>query len=325
MLNEIASMSYLLGVALIYMITGHLNLERVATSLQSIWPLYSTNIIIAIGFMTIGVGIKAAIFPFHIWLPDAHATAPSTSSAILSGIVVKIYILVLVKLLFRVFGMEIVEALHIKWIMLILGSAGMIMGSIFAIAQKDVKRMLGYSSVAQIGYIILGIGLFTEAGLQAAFFHIISHGIMKAALFLSVGVIIYYKHVQKLKDFEGIGYQMPISMTVFSFGALGMVGIPLTSGFISKFNLGIAVIDANLIFFLIIIILSGLLNVVYYFPIVISAFLKDNKEMQKIPHIEKVPNIMLIPILTLGVAIVVLGLFPNLIMDIIVSVVATLF
>jgi multicomponent Na+:H+ antiporter subunit D len=275
--------------------------------------------------MTIGVGIKAAIFPFHIWLPDAHATAPSTSSAILSGIVVKIYILVLVKLLFRVFGMEIVEALHIKWIMLILGSAGMIMGSIFAIAQKDVKRMLGYSSVAQIGYIILGIGLFTEAGLQAAFFHIISHGIMKAALFLSVGVIIYYKHVQKLKDFEGIGYQMPISMTVFSFGALGMVGIPLTSGFISKFNLGIAVIDANLIFFLIIIILSGLLNVVYYFPIVISAFLKDNKEMQKIPHIEKVPNIMLIPILTLGVAIVVLGLFPNLIMDIIVSVVATLF
>jgi multicomponent Na+:H+ antiporter subunit D len=324
MLNEVGSLSYLFGVALIYMITGYTNIDLVSTTITNIWAIYPANIVVAIGFMVVGIGIKAAIFPFHIWLPDAHSHAPSSSSAILSAIVVKVYILVLIKILFRVFGIDILTALNVPLILLLLAGFGMIMGSFFALAQKEVKRMLGYSSVAQIGYIVLGVGLLSFSGLTAAFFHIISHGLMKAALFLSVGAIIYYKKVRRVDQFDGIGFLMPISMTVFGIAALGMIGIPLTSGFISKLNLGMAALEGGQIVFIGLIVLSGLLNAMYYLPILISAFLKDNLENQKVLKIEKVPITMLFPIALLGVLILVLGVYPNIIVELLEKAASTL-
>jgi multicomponent Na+:H+ antiporter subunit D len=314
MLNEVGSLSYLFGVALLYMITGYTNTELVATGVRENFHLYPANLMMAIGFMVTGIGIKAAIFPFHIWLPDAHSTAPSSSSAILSAIVVKVYILIMVKILFRVFGIDILESLNIPLILTVIASIGMIMGSVFAIAQKDVKRMLGYSSVAQIGYIVLGVGLVSFLGLQAAFYHIISHGLMKAALFLSVGAIIYHKKTRRVNDFDGIAYTMPASMIVFSIASLGMIGIPLTSGFISKFNLSIAALDAGKGLFIAVIILSGFLNALYYLPILIQAFLKESKEGRRTMKLERLPKTMLFPILLLGFLIVLIGVFPNLVM-----------
>jgi multicomponent Na+:H+ antiporter subunit D len=313
MLNEIGSLSYLFGVALLYMITGYTNITLVGQNLENAWALYPTNVIIALGFMIVGIGIKAAIFPFHIWLPDAHSSAPSTSSAILSAIVVKVYLLVFVKILFRVFGLDILNELNIPLILSIVAATGMIMGSVFAIAQKDVKRLLGYSSVAQVGYIVLGISLLTDAGLRAAFFHIISHGLMKTALFLSVGAIIFYKKTRKVNDFDGLGYIMPVAMGVFSIAALGMIGIPLTSGFISKLYLGLAVLDAKQIIFLFVLILSSLLNVIYYLPIIISAFLKNEKYHYRMSSIEKTPKVMMAPLLILATLILAIGIFPGLI------------
>lgn len=324
MLNEIGSLSYLFGVALLYMITGYTNIELVSNSIQSIWHIYPANIMTAVGFMVIGIGIKAAIFPFHIWLPDAHSHAPSSSSAILSAIVVKVYILILIKVLFNVFGVDILTALHMPTILLIVAGFGMIMGSFFALAQKDIKRMLGYSSVAQIGYIVLGIGLMSYVGLTAAFFHIISHGLMKAALFLSVGAVIYYKKIRKVNAFDGLGFQMPITMIVFSIAALGMIGIPLTSGFISKLNLGVAALSGGQWIFIIIIVLSGLLNAMYYLPILIASFLKDNADQQKVMTIEKAPIQMLIPIVCIGALILLLGVYPNLISEMLEKAAATL-
>ncbi|MDI6453277.1 proton-conducting transporter membrane subunit [Peloplasma aerotolerans] len=312
MLNEIGSLSYLFGVALLYMITGYTNVELVSTTLKDIWHIYPSNIIIAIGFMVVGIGIKAAIFPFHIWLPDAHSHAPSSSSAILSAIVVKVYLLIMVKVLFRVFGVDILQALNLPLILMIIAGFGMIMGSFFALAQKDVKRMLGYSSVAQIGYIVLGIGLMTYLGLTAAFFHIISHGLMKAALFLCVGAIIYYKKIRNVDQFDGIAYKMPLTLVVFSIAALGMIGIPLTSGFISKLNLGVAALASGQIVFIVIIVISGLLNAMYYLPIMISAFLKGKKG-EGSSGIEKIPKTMLFPILILGALILFLGIYPSII------------
>lgn len=311
MMNEIGSLSYLFGVALIYMATGFTNITLIGESIQNAYALYPFNIIIALGFMVIGLGIKAAIFPFHIWLPDAHSSAPSTSSAILSAIVIKVYILVFVKVLFRVFGIDILNDLNIPLILLIIAGVGMIMGSIFAIAQKDVKRMLGYSSVAQIGYILLGIALLSFSGLRAAFFHILSHGLMKTALFLSVGEIIFYKKTRKVNDFDGLGFIMPVAMGVFSIAALGMIGLPLTSGFISKLNLGLAVLDSNQVIFLVVLIVSSLLNVIYYLPIIISAFLKNEKYHYRMTSIEPTPRTMIFPLLLLGLLIVVVGIFPN--------------
>ena len=324
MLNEIGSLSYLFGVALLYMITGYTNIELVSSSIQSVWHVYPANIMTAVGFMVIGIGIKAAIFPFHIWLPDAHSHAPSSSSAILSAIVVKVYILILIKVLFNVFGIDILKALHMPTILLIVAGFGMIMGSFFALAQTDIKRMLGYSSVAQIGYIILGVGLMSYVGLTAAFFHIISHGFMKAALFLSVGAIIYLKKIRKVNAFDGLGYQMPITMIVFSLAALGMIGIPLTSGFISKLNLGVASLAGGQWIFIIIIVISGLLNAMYYLPILISAFLNNKGEDQKVMRIEKAPFQMLFPIIVMGIVIVVLGIYPNIILELLENAARTL-
>jgi multicomponent Na+:H+ antiporter subunit D len=296
------------------MATGYTNITLISESITEAYALYPFNIIIAISFMVIGLGIKAAIFPFHVWLPDAHSAAPSTSSAILSAIVIKVYILVFVKVLFRVYDIDILNDLHISTILLVLAGAGMIFGSIFAIAQKDVKRMLGYSSVAQMGYIVLGIGLLSFEGLKAAFFHILSHGLMKTALFLSVGEIIFYKKTRKVNDFDGLGFIMPVAMGVFSIAALGMIGLPLTSGFISKLNLGIAVLAKNEIIFLAILILSSLLNVIYYLPIIILGFLKNEKYHYRMSSIEHTPSTMIFPLIFLGVLIIFVGIFPNEIM-----------
>lgn len=314
MMNEIGSLSYLLGVALIYMATGYTNMTMLSSAIPLAFAAYPINIVIALGFMVIGLSIKAAIFPFHIWLPDAHSAAPSTSSAILSAIVIKVYILIFVKILFLVFGLNILKQMHIPTMLLVLSASAMIFGSIFAIAQKDVKRMLGYSSVAQMGYVLLGIALVSFLGLRAAFFHILSHGIMKSALFLSAGEIIYYKKTRKVNDFDGLGFIMPVAMGVFSIAALGMIGLPLTSGFISKLNLGIAVLENDYVIFLVILIVSSLLNVIYYLPIIILAFLRNEKYHYRLTSIEKTPSTMITPLIILGVLVIMFGLFPNIIM-----------
>jgi multicomponent Na+:H+ antiporter subunit D len=314
MLNEVGSLSYLFGVALIYMITGYTNIELVHDAIKDVWQLYPANIMTAVGFMVVGIGIKAAIFPFHIWLPDAHSHAPSSSSAILSAIVVKVYLLILVKILFRVFGIDVLNALNIPKVIVLVAGLGMIAGSFFALAQKDIKRMLGYSSVAQIGYILLGIGFMTHLGLTSAFYHIISHGLMKAALFLAVGAIIYVKRVRRVDRMDGIGKIMPIVFSVFSIAALGMIGIPLTSGFLSKFYLGIAALDQGQWVFIVVIIISGLLNAMYYLPIMISGFLKGAAPD---PHLlnKHIPNTMLYPIIILGLLILLVGIYPSIILD----------
>ncbi len=323
MLNEIGSLSYLFGVALLYMVTGFTNIEMVGQSLETVWQTHPTNIVLAIGFMIVGIGLKAAIFPFHIWLPDAHASAPSSSSAILSAVVVKVYLMVFVKILFRVYGIDILSALNIPTMIMIIGAVGVIMGSFFAIAQNDVKRMLGYSSVAQIGYIVIGIGLASYLGLSVAIFHVFSHGMMKTVLFLSVGAVIYQRNTRLINAFEGVGYLMPITMGAFFIAALGMIGIPLTSGFISKFNLGLASFEGGSSPYIFILIASGILNAIYYLPIIIAAFLRDNPEKQTVLSKDKVPALMLAPIVIISIFIVGIGVFPNGLMTLIEYAVST--
>ncbi len=324
MMNELGSLSYLFGVALLYMATGITNISLIGQALQTAYETYPFNVVIALTFMMIGLGIKAAIFPFHVWLPDAHSSAPSTSSSLLSAIVIKVYVLVLIKILFRVFNVEILLDLNMRTVLLVVAGIGMIMGSVFAIAQQDVKRMLGYSSVAQIGYILLGIGLLSWEGLRASFFHILSHGLMKTALFLSAGEIIYYKRTRRVNDFDGIGFIMPVAMSVFSIAALGMIGLPFTSGFISKLYLGTALLDGRQVVFLGVLIVSSLLNVMYYLPIIILAFLKNEKYQYRLTSIERAPSTMIGPLVLLGLLIVLLGVMPQPIMQLIDAAVHTL-
>ena len=171
-LSSLGSGLVLMGIAFLYSITGNLNMDYIHQELVKVSGLYRNTLIISLGLFTIGLGVKSAMFPLHMWLPDAHTYAPSTSSALLSSLVLKAYILLYIKIIYRVFGIDIVKSLQVLEIVLILGAVGMLFGSILAIMQKDLKRMIAYSSVAQIGYIFFGIGLGNILGLTAAIFHI---------------------------------------------------------------------------------------------------------------------------------------------------------
>lgn len=323
MLNTLASVSFLFGVALLYMVTGQLNMIEIANAIPQVWELYPTNLLLSLGLILTGLAIKAAVFPLHIWLPDAHSTAPTPSSALLSGLVVKVYIFTAMKLLFRVIGIDIITELSIPDVITYFALVGMIMGSIFAIGQKDIKRLLAYSSVAQIGYIFLGIGLGTQAGLQASLFHVTTHALMKSLLFLTAGSIIYKTGKRNIKDLSGIGYQMPITMGLFSIGALGMIGVPGINGFMSKWYIGLAVLEAGHPLYLGFILFSSFLNAMYYMPIIIAAFLMGNQEKSKNIEKNELPKSMLIPMGLLGFLCILIGFFPQLIMDIVEIIVPT--
>ncbi len=315
LLNTIGSLSVLFGIALLYMVSGYLNMGELYQIMPNLIEFYPLNILLAIGFMFMGLGIKSAMFPLHVWLPDAHSTAPSPSSAILSGIVVKIYIFTVLKLMVFVFGVDVIASLQVDVALQVLAVIGMIMGSVFAIGQRDIKRMLAYSSVAQIGYIFLGLSLLTTAGIAASMFHVITHGIIKSALFLSAGAIIYKTNIRDLKQFNGMGYTMPFTMAVFSVAALGLVGIPGINGFMSKVYLSLAIVDHGQPWLLAAILISSYLNAVYYLPIIINSFLRNDAKTQPNMILEKLPKVMQMSMIILLVLMIATGFYPQLFMN----------
>ncbi len=325
MLSSIGSITILLGLAFLYMVSGQLNMDAMRLVMPSIWILYPSNVVLAVSFILSGLAIKSALFPLHVWLPDAHTVAPNASSAYLSSVVIKVYIVAMIKIIFRVIGVDIIQALRVDEFILIMGSMGMILGSVFAIGQKEMKRLLAYSSVAQVGFIFMGLGLLTEVGLAAAVFHIVSHSLMKTALFLSAGSIKYATGRYKLKDFDGTGFLMPITMVIFAISAAGMVGIPGVSGFMSKIYLGLALIGDRHPIYLILILLSSFLNAIYFMPILISAFLKENPEQKNRLTRDNLPISMIIPMVVIGVSMLVIGYFPQTIMNIIETAVSLYF
>lgn len=308
-LSVLGSGCVLLAVAMIYMVTGNLNFVYIVAELPAALALYPFNILIALSLFIVGFGVKSALFPLHVWLPDAHSSAPSPSSAVLSGLVIKIYAFALIKLLFRVFPPQIYAAVPVLDIILFLSVLAVLVGSIFAMVQDDIKRMLAYSSIAQIGYVFMGIGLFGDRALSGGLLHIFNHAMMKSMLFMAAGLIIYATGIRRIKDLKGIGVRMPWTMGAFTVGALSMVGIPGTSGFISKWYLALGALDLGRPFYVAIILLSSLLNGIYYFPIVIDAFFGTKVEPRS-EH-RDVPALMLVPVLILAAGVVIFGFFPG--------------
>ena len=322
MLNELASLSFLFGVVLIYMVTGSLNMTAIFTQMESAYAAYPINITLAIGFMGVGLAMKTAIFPFHEWLPDAYASAVAPSSAILSGLVSKLYMLMLIKVIYRVFGLPVIDSLGAPLVMVLFASAAMVMGSIFALGQTNYKRMLAYSSVAQVGVLLLALSLSTAAGLTAMFFYMISHAITKALLFLVGGSSEYYLERRTLASMRGLGYLMPLSMGALAIGAFAMVGIPGTSGFIAKFQLALAFNETGQWGFVVLLIASSILSAIYLFPVVINGFVRDIDDQTV--GLEKIPWTMALSVFLLGAMILTLGFAPNLIMPTIEAAVAAI-
>jgi multicomponent Na+:H+ antiporter subunit D len=305
-LSAMGTGCFLLGVALLYMVTGHLNYGFLQQALSSAVADYPLNVFTAAALFIVAFGTKAALFPLHVWLPDAHASAPSPSSAMLSGLVIKIYAFSLFIIFYRVFPRSLLDSLPLSEIVLWLAAFGVMFGSIYAMLQKDIKKMLAYSSIGQIAFIFMGIGLDQRLALVGGLYHIAVHAVTKAMLFMAAGAIIYATGVRKISDLVGIGRVMPLVLVAFTIGSASMIGIPGTGGLISKWYLALGALEVGRSLFVLVILLSSLLNAIYYMPIVINAFMSQDDFGHQV---KKVPATMQ-AVLVVGMVLVVFtGIF----------------
>jgi multicomponent Na+:H+ antiporter subunit D len=262
-LATVASGFYLLGVGFIYFTTGTLNMADVAARLPGLGG--SPTIVTAAVLIAAGLAVKMALFPFHVWLPGAHSFAPPAVAALLAAIQVKISAYALIRILLDVFRPEYVAGdLPLMTLLAWFGAAGIVFGSVQAIRQTDFKRLLAYSTVAQLGYVGVGIGLATPLALVAALLHILAHALAKCCLFFVAGGIIDRTGVKDVTSFAGLSRRMPWTMAGFAIAVASMVGIPPTAGFFSKWYLVWGSVEAENWAIAIVIVGSSLLTLVYF-------------------------------------------------------------
>ncbi|MBD3334002.1 MAG: NADH/ubiquinone/plastoquinone (complex I) [Candidatus Eisenbacteria bacterium] len=273
LLGTISASFYLIGIGLLYAKTGTLNMIDLAERMPEVGHFHSVRM--AAVFLIAGIGIKMALFPLHVWLPDAYTYAPSAVTGLIAPIMTKVGAYALIRLLLFVLGPDLIrdELSLTSWIAWA-SAAGILIGSILAIAQRDLKRMLAYSSVSQVAYIGLGIGLGNALGLIGALLHILNHALMKACLFLVAGIIRHRRGPIAIPDFTGLGRRMPLTMAAFTVAALSMVGLPPTAGFFSKWYLLLGAVEAHAWVFAGVILVSSLLNAVYFFRVLEQAYLR---------------------------------------------------
>lgn len=268
----------LMGICMLYDLTGHLLMENIQQQVSSIMAAgtYRIPMLITIGIMTVGLAIKSALFPFHSWVPDAYGYSTVSSGAILSSLVSKGYIFLLFKIIYRVFGFRAFALTHILGLLFVFGLCGMIFGSVSAIWEKDIRRMIAFSSVAQIGYIYMGLGLGTEAGVVAAIFHVLTHGATKSLLFVSaIGLTDVSGGSRSFFELTGSGYRNKVAGVGFLVASLSMVGIPMFSGFVSKLlfaEAAVLVPNWKLLPTLIVLAISTILNAIYFLKTVIRIY-----------------------------------------------------
>ncbi|MEX2614678.1 MAG: monovalent cation/H+ antiporter subunit D family protein [Alphaproteobacteria bacterium] len=302
--GTIGATFFLIGVGMLYQMTGTLNLADLA---ERVPPLTGNRTVQAgFIFMAIGLALKAALFPLHAWLPNAYAYAPSVATAFLAATATKVAIYVLIRIYFTVFGADFsFGVMSLGALLQILAVAAMIVASLIAIFQNDIKRMLAYSSVAQVGYILLGIGFATVTGLTGGLLHLFNHALMKAALFMALGCVFYRMGSVRLEAMAGIGSRMPWTTASFVAGGLSLIGVPMTVGFVSKWYLLLATVDSGSWWIVIFVLASSLLAIIYIWRVVEVAYFSPSPEGA--PKGEA-PLTMLIPTWMLIVANVYFGI-----------------
>ena len=276
----------LLSIVILYSVTGHLLMQNLHASVAMLVATgeYTVPLFVLAGLITAGLSIKSALFPFHSWLPDAHASATTSASSVLSGLIIKCYLLLLIKLEYRVFGLATMELLRIPYLLLVFGTAGIIYGSWKAIRQKDIKRMLSFSSITQVGYISVAISLNTPEGMAAACFHIAVHAIGKAMLFTAAGGLAEVSGNRKdYGSLLGAARRAPLSGAAFILGGLTMVGIPPFPGFASKLYLTLAAIETPFaVPVVVIIVVAGtILGFMFYFPAAVCILSKGAEQSDR--------------------------------------------
>ena len=267
----------LIGIGLMYVMTGTLNMNDLAGRLPAV--MHTRTIHSAFAFLTVGICLKLALFPLHLWLPNSYTYAPSASSAFLAATATKVAIYVLLRFVFTLFGAEFAfETMPLGEILTVLAILAILTGSTVAIYQDNIKRMLAYSSVAQIGYMILGISFATVTGVTSGVLHLFNHALMKGGLFLALGCIFYQLKGVRIEQFRGLGRVMPWTMAAVVLGGLSLIGVPLTVGFVSKWYLVLAALEQGDWHIALIVLLGSLLAIMYVWKLVEAAYFQAPPE-----------------------------------------------
>ena len=307
-MGSIGATFILIGIGFLYMMTGTLNMDDLAARLPEVAGKKTVHV--GFAFLTVGFGLKLALFPLHLWLPNAYAYAPSAVSAFLAATATKVAIYSLLRFLLGIFGIGFaLGAMPLNMILIALGLAGILSASLVAVFQKNVKRMLAYSSVAQVGYIALGIGLASQTGLSAAVMHLFNHAMMKGALFMALGAIAYRIDSMRIDDFAGLGKQMPFTMAAIAVAGLSLIGIPGTAGFISKWYLVLGTLEQGYWPLAVLILVGSFLALIYIGRILEAAYFGKPKTDTVV---REAPIGMLVPIWILVIANIYFGLHTDL-------------
>ena len=269
-------------------------------------------LLVAYCLMIVGFGAKAGMVPMQAWLPAAHPVAPAPASAVLSGVITKGGVLAVIRVTYYMFGPEFLQGSWPQYVLLTLALATVFVGSMLAFREKQLKRRLAYSTVSQVSYVLFGLLLLTPAGVQAAMTQMVFHAIAKDTLFLAAGAIIFATNCTRVDQLQGIGKRMPVTMWCFTLAALSLIGIPPMAGFVSKWYLVSAGLEAPVAAFgaagMVVLVLSALLTAGYLLPIVTNGFFPGK---DYIADRREVGPWMRWPMLAFAVAAVVLGLFPS--------------
>lgn len=298
------SATILLGISLLYGMSGTLSFEGMALAFGQSEPstwLYVSSIILLAGF-----GVKAAVVPLHTWLPDAHSAAPSPISAMLSGVVIEAGVYALCRLCFTAF-----VPVQSQWmaVLMVMSVITMVVGNVMPLLQGDLKRLLAYSSIGHMGYILAGLAIGTQLALTGSFLHIFNHALMKGAAFLCAGAIIYRLGTRQLGDMSGIARKMPITAIAFSISLFALIGMPPLNGFMSELTLVTAAFQAEYLWLGVAIILNSILSAAYYLRVV--RVMLQPVTSESVNNAKEAPWAMLIPICALVAMIVIFGLWPD--------------
>jgi multicomponent Na+:H+ antiporter subunit D len=296
-IGSIGATFIVIGIGMLYMLTGTLNMADLAERLPD---AQGRTVSVAFAFLTVGISLKLALFPLHQWLPDAYTYAPSTVTVFLASTATKVAVYVLLRVFFTVFGVVYSwETMALDRTLGPLALLAILSASLMAIYQNNVKRLLAYSSVAQIGYMILGVSLVSVTGLTAGILHLFNHALIKATLFMAMGAVMYQVGSVRIEAISGLGRRMPWTMAAFIAGGLSLIGVPLTVGFVSKWFLVLAAVETGLWAVAALVLVGSILAVVYVWKVVEAAYFGDYIGTL---DIKEAPLSLLIPIWVLVAA-----------------------
>jgi len=302
MLSVVASAAVLVSIAILYGMTGALGFDEVAAGLR----LLDANVVVGVAaaLFLMGFGLKAALMPFHAWLPDAHPSAPAPISAILSGLLIKVSgVYAITRIFFHVLGMTPALSQILMW----LAAVSIVLAAFLALGQTDMKRMLAYSSISQVGYVVLGIGLGTPLGVAGGLFHLFNHALAKSLLFFTSGSVQQATGTRNLNEMGGLAKRMPWTAGTNLVGSLSIAGVPPLGGFWSKLVIIIALVQSGEAALAVIAVLASVLTLWYYLILQRKAFF--GKLAEQWARVKEAPFWMTAASVILAVLVIGVGLW----------------